>query len=219
MEQFVAQVGSVHASRLRHTDMTFLLQFLGECTEGFNGPYRECISTLCEELESSRMRCSCCARMGLREALHPMQTSLFRAPQMTPPTVWLRSTSSAACLALLFGPLSAYTYTIPFKCIHTSSSKHDVFGRDSVYTFERDCVRQELHTEENGILHAMMDCTGSRCRGSTADRRACRGIVCYGNSLSKMQAEVVKENHRYLLVEDIEGRFETALSDGTVVPV
>jgi hypothetical protein len=34
-----------------------------------------------------------------------------------------------------------------------------------------------------------------------------------------MQAEVVKENHRYLLVEGIAGRFETALSDGTVVPV
>ena len=55
LEQLQVQLGRVHASRLRHPDMAFLVQFVGEGAEGFNGPYRECLSSVCDELQSARV--------------------------------------------------------------------------------------------------------------------------------------------------------------------
>jgi hypothetical protein len=40
-----------------------------------------------------------------------------------------------------------------------------------------ECVRQELYTTDNGILHAMMDYTEIRCRGSISDRHSCVSCV------------------------------------------
>jgi len=85
MEQLQAQVGGIHASRLRHPDMAFLVQFVGEGAEGFNGPYRECMSTVCEELESSRLPLLALCPNGAAGGTAPNQDKFIPRPSVDSP--------------------------------------------------------------------------------------------------------------------------------------
>jgi len=53
--QMGAQLAQVPPFRLKGHEMAFRVQFTGEGAEGDNGPYRECISAACGDLESGAM--------------------------------------------------------------------------------------------------------------------------------------------------------------------
>ena len=85
MEQFLAQVGRVDSARLRHPDMAFLVQFVGEGAEGFNGPYRECLSTLCDELQSFRLPLLTLCPNGTVGGTAPNQDKFIPCPSADSP--------------------------------------------------------------------------------------------------------------------------------------
>ncbi len=61
-----------------------------------------------------------------------------------------------------------------------------------------ECARQELYTTDNGILHAMMDYTEIRCRGSISDRHSCVSCV----TATRCQRCKWKWSRRSLCVEE-----------------
>jgi len=85
LEQLQVQLARVHASRLRHPDMAFLVQFVGEGAEGFNGPYRECLSSVCDELQSARLALLSLCPNGSSGGTAPNQDKFIPRPSADTP--------------------------------------------------------------------------------------------------------------------------------------
>eukprot|EP00960_Hanusia_phi_P046650 757948-Hanusia_phi.AAC.1 len=84
-QQLYNQAASLPPPLLHRPDMPYLIHFLGEGAEGYGGPYRECLSSCCSELEAGKLSLLIPCPNKQEGGTLPHQDKLIPSPSSTSP--------------------------------------------------------------------------------------------------------------------------------------